>query len=297
MTATPLDLLAAATAALRRGDVRQAADHGSSAADAFWRQGDTDGQMRSHNLLGAVAFEEGHLEAARRNFERARELAGLARDVLVEARACNNLASVAHLRGDAIEALSLYRAALLGYQRLGDRRGAGETFHNLGLVFRDLGSLVDADEATEQALRHAEAADDPQLMGLAVLGRAELELARGDADVAARAVERAGELMHLAGDAVGALEVIRLRALVALSRGDAPGAAALAMEGSARAAQLGALLLQGELDAAAAIALRRLGRVTESEVTRARAEDAFRRLGAIAHRDRLAREWGAISQG
>ena len=55
------------------------------------------------------------------------------------ARASNNLASLAQLGERPEVALSLYRSALISYQRLGDRRGMAETHHNLGLVFRQLG--------------------------------------------------------------------------------------------------------------------------------------------------------------
>ena len=125
---------------------------------------------------------------------------------------------MAHLRGDAVTALSLYRAALLGYQRLGDRRGTAQTYHNLGLAFRELGAWQDADEATVQALRHARMVEDAALAALAVTGRAELDIARGALDVAARELDRASELAVQAGDQIGIAEIGRVRALVALQR-------------------------------------------------------------------------------
>jgi hypothetical protein len=63
------------------------------------------------------------------------ELARQLDDTLMAAHASNNLASVAHLRGEPETSLSLYRVALLAYQRLGDRRGTAQTYHNLGLSF------------------------------------------------------------------------------------------------------------------------------------------------------------------
>ena len=84
--------------------------------------------MRATNLAGAIAFERGQLDEAERAFGEALELARRLGDRLIEARASNNLASVAHLRGRPEAALSLYRGALLSYQRLGDRRGAAETW-------------------------------------------------------------------------------------------------------------------------------------------------------------------------
>jgi tetratricopeptide (TPR) repeat protein len=295
MSALPFDLLASATAALRQGNVRQAAADGGQAAELFWQRGDTDGRMRSLNLLGAVAFEEGALEEARERFDGALGLARSLGDTQLEARAHNNLASVAHLRGDALEALSLYRAALLSYQRLGDRRGAGETCHNLGLVFRELGALNDADEATEQALRHAEVSADSQLLALAVMGRAELDLARGAFDMAARAVARAEELMTEAHDAAGAAEVARLRALVALKRGQTREAAAEALRGADVARSLDSQLLVAELTAIAALALRRDGLNELADGNHAEALAGFERLGAAGLSAKFSREWDALS--
>ncbi len=184
-------LLLAATASMRLGEVARAGELAAEAAEGFRQRADQDGRLRALNLLGAVAFEQGALDDAVSRFEMARGLARQLQDTLFEAHAANNLASVAHLRGDAVSALSLYRVALLAYQRLGDRRGTTQTYHNLGLAFRELGAWADADEATVQALRHARMVEDEALAAIAVTGRAELDLARGALDVAVRELDRA----------------------------------------------------------------------------------------------------------
>jgi len=196
-------LLLAATASMRLGDVARAGKLAGDAAEAFRLRADQDGRLRAVNLLGAVAFERGELDEAASRFETARSLARQLDDTLFEAHAANNLASVAHLRGDPAVALSLYRVALLAYQRLGDRRGTAQTYHNLGLTFRELSAWADADEATVQALRHARMVEDEALAAIAVTGRAELDLARGALDVASRGLDRASELAFEAGDAIG----------------------------------------------------------------------------------------------
>ena len=295
MSAAASALLQSATAALRRGDVRAASADGDRAADSYWRQGDADGRMRALNLLGAVAFESGALDRAREHFDAALGLARSLGDVLLTARATNNLASVASLRGDSLEALSLYRAALLGYQRLGNRRGAGETCHNLALVFREIGALADAEDAGEQALRHAEVSADSQLLALAVLGRAELDMVRGDLDMARRGIERGRVLMQGAEDEVGALEVVRLDALLAHREGRDHDAAAIAGSGADRALALGSRLLEAELAALASLAHRRMGRHELAALRRDQAVAGFRQLGASGLVERHEREWSAIS--
>lgn len=284
-------LLLAATAWMRLGEVAQAGELASSAATNFQARADRDGRLRALNLLGAVAFERGLLDVAADRFGAARALAMELGDTLLQAHAANNLASVAHLRGNAIEALSLYRAALLGYQRLGDRRGTAQTYHNLGLTFRDLSAWDDAEKASEQALRHAHMVEDASLAALALTGRAELELARGASDLATRALDRASQLALDAGDVIGEAEVGRVRAVVALRNGDADGALEEARRAAATAADQGSALLEAECAAVMALALRRLKRAKEASTTREEALARFASLGASAHAERFRNDW------
>ena len=283
--------LLAATASMRLGDVERAGNLAAEAAEGFRLRADQDGRLRALNLLGAVAFEQGALADAESRFEMARTLARQLGDTLFEAHAANNLASVAHLRGDAVTALSLYRAALLGYQRLGDRRGTAQTYHNLGLAFRELGAWQDADEATVQALRHARLVEDAALAALAVTGRAELDIARGALDVAARELDRAGELAAQVGDQLGIAEVGRVRAVAALQRNDPAAALDEARAAGGMANEQGSALLVAECAAAEALALLRLTRRDEAEERRRKATDGFARLGATGLAERFSREW------
>ena len=286
-------LLLAATASLRLGEVARAGELAAEAAEGFRQRADQDGRLRALNLLGAVAFEQGALDDAVSRFEMARGLARQLQDTLFEAHAANNLASVAHLRGDAVSALSLYRVALLAYQRLGDRRGTTQTYHNLGLAFRDLGAWADADEATVQALRHARMVEDEALAAIAVTGRAELDLARGALDVAVRELDRANELAVEAGDAIGIAEIGRVRALVALRRNEPQLALEEARKAGSMANEHGSALLAAECAAAEALALLRLERTDEATQRREQAAQGFARLGAVSHAERLSRDWEA----
>lgn len=251
--------------------------------------------MRALNLLGAVAFETGALDQAREHFEVALGLAQRQGDRLVMARARNNLASVADLRGAPLEALSLYRAALLDYQRLGDRRGAGETCHNLSLVFRAIGASADAEAASEQALHHAEVAGDRQLLALAVLGRAEIDLGAGNLAVARREIERGRALMIEVNDSVGVLEATRLEARLYLGEGRLQEAGDAAGQAADRAAGLGSRLVEAELAALASLALRKLGQADPAARRRGQAITGFRQLGATGLLERYDAEWEAIN--
>lgn len=128
------------------------------------------------------------------------------------------LASVAHLQGRSDEAAALYRGALLAYQRLGDRRGTAETYHNLGFAYRQAGEWREAEAATANAVRHAEVVGEPALVALVLGAKAELSVERADTALAERELERAVRYAIEAGDEVGRAEVHRVEALNALHR-------------------------------------------------------------------------------
>ncbi len=280
--------LLAATAATRLGELGRGVTLAESALERFRHRADTDGRMRTMNLLGAIAFEHGRLEEAERCFGEALELARVLEDSRMAANASNNLASVAHLRNRADVALSLYRTALLGYQRIGDRRGTAQTYHNLGLTFRHQQDWLDAEAAAAQAVRHAEQVGEGSLMALAVMGRAEIHLDRQEYSLARQELLRAERLAQQAHDDVGIGEVGRLRALLALREGRPSEALAIALASRDIALRLGILLLQGECAGVAAAACRQLGHTADTERYRAEAEQIFERLGAERLRDELA---------
>ena len=281
--------LLAATAATRIGELDRAVPLAETALELFRVHADTDGRMRAMNLLGAIAFEHGRLDDAERCFGQALELARTLDDTRMAAHASNNLASVAHLQSRPDLALSLYRSALLAYQRLGDRRGTAQTYHNLGLAFRQREAWDDADAAALQAVRHAEEVGDGALLALAVAGRSESHIERGELDLARQEVIRAEKLATLAHDDVSLTETRRLGALLALKTGKFEDAADQALTARTAAEGLGILQMQAECAGLAAVALSRLGRPGEADGFRAEALRLFERLGATKLKDDLER--------
>jgi tetratricopeptide (TPR) repeat protein len=283
--------LLAATAATRVGDLAAGGMLAAESLERFRQRADDDGRARAVNLLGAIAFERGDLASAERCFAEALELAHASANPLLAAHASNNLASVADLQGRRHEALGLFRSALLSYQRLGDRRGAAQTQHNLGLAYRQLGDLAQAESAVSEAVRHAEVEGNPALVALAMSGRAEVAIANGELDLAARELHRAALLAVEGGDEIGAAEVERLQAVVELRRGAWREALAHADRANEVAARYGSLLLEAESGAVAALALRAAGRVEDAETRRREVLDAFDRLGAADLATRFNEEW------
>lgn len=291
--ADPGTLLRDATAAMRQGNLPGAAALAAAAEARFRARGDQDGRMRAENLLGAVAFETGQVGDAERCFGSALELAHALNDSLMTARASNNLASVAHLTGHPELSLSLYRTALLSYQRLGDRRGMAETCHNLGIAFRQLGHWTDAERTAEEAVRHADQSGDAALRGLALVGLAELHLELKVWPLAERAIERAAVLAAEGEDSIGVVETGRLRALLQFGRGDTDTALRSALAARTEARNLGSALLEAECTTIAARAAQLLGKSEQAESLRAEAIAGLVRLGAAGLLERFSNDWGA----
>jgi tetratricopeptide (TPR) repeat protein len=283
--------LLAATAATRLGELAVAEELATASLAQFHARGDDDGRLRSLNLLGVIYFERGRMQDAERALAEALWLANQLGDSLLAARANNNLASALHLRGRPDEALSLYRGALLAFQRLGDRRGAAESYHNLALIFRQLGDWRNAEDATAMALRHAELVGERGLLALATTGRAELMVDRRQLSQAEQELDRAERWAAEAGDEIGAAEVERVRALAALRAGDYEEAFEKAEAARVAALEQGTALVAAECSGIAALALRSLGRSHEAAARKAEAEDGFRSLGAVTLLEKLRREW------
>jgi tetratricopeptide (TPR) repeat protein len=279
--------LLAATAATRLGDLELATSLALEALQQFRTRGDWDGRMRALNLLGAINWERGRIADAERYFADALRFARQLEDSLMLARASNNLASVAHLQGRSDEAAALYRGALLAYQRLGDRRGTAETYHNLGFAYRQAGEWREAEGATANAVRHAEVVGEPALLALVLGAKAELSVERADTALAERELERAVRYAIEAGDEVGRAEVHRVEALNALHQQGWEAALFHSEIARSVAVQHESALLAAECAGIAARALQALGRTKDAETRRAQAEAGFRQLGATSLVERL----------
>lgn len=284
-------VLLAAMAATRIESLELAEELATLALGRFTRIGDSDGRMRALNLLGAVNFKHGRLAQAEQCFSRALRFAFQLDDSLFIARTSNNLATIADLRGDPTAALALYRSALLSYQRLGDRRGTAETYHNLSLTYRQMEQWEEAERVSTEALRHADVLHSHALLALAVCGRAELHLELGEVDVAAKSLDRAACIADDADNAVSVGDVQRVRALVALRRRDFATARDCAEEARKIAEQHGNALLLADAHAASALALRALGDAATAEARYTLASAGYASLGATHFGARFERHW------
>lgn len=194
----------------RTGREREACDLLRRVEPALASDSDRGRHRRAVNLLGVASFAIGALDEASRAFSQVLDLANQADDVLLLARASNNLGTVANLQGLHVSALSHYRLALPSYQRLGQHRGLAETYHNMAITFRDLGELEEADEHEVRAIEYASGAQAPRVAAMGRIGRAEIALRRGDAALAETTARLAAEELERLRDPFNEADALRL---------------------------------------------------------------------------------------
>lgn len=287
----PEGLLLGAHAALRIGEFGLCTSLARDAESAFVAAGDQVGVLECLNLLGAVAFEQGCMTEAEANFRRVMELAeaaGRSRDL---ARAANNLANIAHLRGQRDYANALYQKALGTYYGIEDARGIVETRHNLALANRVSLGLEASISACGRAIEAAERLGVGGLIALTLLGMAELLIERESFQEAQEHIDRAAHLAWMEGNEPHVLESERLRALLTLRRGCSSGAHERAELVRSRASQAGCALIAAEAASIAALALKVDRRTQEAQAAHALTVTSMQALGADGLLETHHRAW------
>lgn len=212
-------LLLRAEALTRVGDARSARTWLYEIIPTLIGRGDRASHRRALNLLGAACFYLGELAEASDAFAAALEMASEEDDLLIFARATNNLGMIANLRGHHESALGHYRLAVPTYQRLGQRRGIAESYHNIAITYRDLGALAEADEYERRAMDYAGDGIAPRVAAMGMIGRAEIALRRGDPQLARGTSERAAAELERLHDPVNEADARRLVATAAAALG------------------------------------------------------------------------------
>ncbi|MGE0443203.1 MAG: tetratricopeptide repeat protein [Gemmatimonadales bacterium] len=285
--------LEAARAYARTGDLTRAMATATTALWGFRSRRDLRGQMRANLVLGGLAFEQGHPEAAEHHFGLARVLASALGDQTVHTQVTNNLACLALQKGDFAAAEGLYRSALAYAEALADLRAQAEVLHNLNLTYRGLGRFEDAKRLGEQAIAYGEQLEDWSLVALALGGLAETASWLDDADEGL--LDRAEAAARRVDDPVREAHVNRVRAVLHLRKGRPVEAIELAARGRTLAAVGGAELLAAECLSVMAVAFKRSG--NEAEANRLKEEATVTLYGQKAHRelDWFEREWSLAS--
>jgi tetratricopeptide (TPR) repeat protein len=272
---------------MRVGDARAARAWLREIMIGLVGRGDRAAHRRALNMLGAACFFLGELEEAADAFAAALEMASEEDDLLIFARATNNLGAIANLRGHHESALGHYRLAVPTYQRLGQRRGLAESYHNIAITYRDIGDLDEADEYERRAIDYAGDGVEPRVAAMGMIGRAEIALRRGDPQFARGASERAAAELERLHDSVNEADAHRLTgaAEAALGRIDE---AERAFERALSIARSGGhALTEAETLRDRAQARLKQGRRGESRVDAEAATALFQRLGATTEVEAL----------
>ena len=226
---------AAAATWVRQALPVAAARHDRSALRTLWNQ------------LGVACFFTGELDAAEDAFERALRLARGDGDDLLVARACNNVGTIANLRGQRDVAVGHYQLAIPAYQRIGHSRGLAETYHNLALTSREQARLDLAEEYERHAIDYARLAGDERLQLMGEIGLAETTLLRGDALLAERIAMRAAVISAERQDIATEADALRLGAACCRTQRKFDQADRILSRASTAARVSGVALLEGEV--------------------------------------------------
>src|SRR5256885_3085919 len=146
------------------------------------------------NARGALALMSGRIDEAAGDCTRALMAASRDGDLATTARCSNNLGIISNLRGRHAGAIGSWGIALAAYERAGLPQGVAECRGNLAISYREQGAFDRALAEADQAVAQAEAAGDRTLWAMALRGRAEIRVARGELGVGQRDLELVREI-------------------------------------------------------------------------------------------------------
>ncbi len=288
------------------GRIEELKAHSSEYERAARAASDPVGVLYARNLAGIAAFELGLMDEAASILEGLIDRAMEEDEQSLMAKAAISLGAVANLRGEPEKALTFYRLALAPLDRRCDTRGLGQIHHNLGMSYRDMGNLDDAVDEYRHAVRIAQNAGLQPQVAMSIIGRAEVEVLRGDFALGFILAERGRLLAVDIGDPISEGTGYRIRALARSGAGSAGSSAVVdedeldaAEADLAKAGELadssGSALLQAEVWRDLGRLHRRRGRLTEARVDLGRAGEALLALGAVASAAEVARELEVIA--
>jgi tetratricopeptide (TPR) repeat protein len=257
--------------------------------DAYeWRRG--------VNMRGVALFELGELDQAESVFQQVLAIGHRDDDALLVARATNNLGQIANVRGRRTDALALYQLAIPAFQQVGHVLGLAETHHNMAISYLYLGQLTQADECELHAIQFAREVSAVRLAALARIGRADVALRRGDAEIAYVTALRVAIECHALADPAGAADGLRVVGLACIARGELDDAAVSLTHAWTLAERCANPVLSADaLRAYAQLAVAR-GSIGGARRHASTALGLYKRAGAIADFEELSKWKAELSQ-
>lgn len=244
------------------------------------------------NARGAIALVSGRIDEAADYCTQALMVASRDGDLAMTGRCSNNLGIISNLRGRHAEAIGSWEIAVAAFERAGLRQGVAECYHNLGITYREQGALGRALAEADRAVAEAEAAGDHTLWALALRGRAEIRVVRGELDLARPELDQVREIRSRLPNPVGEAEDLRVTASMLAAEGQMAAAEQALREviGRAEAHRRPQLLAEATRDLS--MVLRRTGRNAEAQAAARAAKAIFTRLGAEGEiRNLASQDW------
>src|SRR5438046_877328 len=167
-------------------------------------------ESRALNARGAMSLVSGRIDEAADYCTRALMVASLDGDFATTGRCSNNLGIISNLRGRHAEAIGSWTIAIAAFERAGWRQGIAECYHNLGISYREQGALDRALAEADRAALEAAATGDQTLWALALRGRAEIHVHRGDLEAARRDLDQVRELRGYVPNSISDAEDLRI---------------------------------------------------------------------------------------
>ena len=178
-------------------------------------------ELRVMEFVAAVSVSLGDFNAAGLRIERAKAMAEDVSDAHTVASLYENLTITRQRQGDLEGALLYARKALEARERLQDQHAIGSAWNSIGWVYVKRRQLGRAKEALDRAADVAAATEDGRLMGYVLQSRAELELARSNADAAVRLADESIALPDASLRCKAISRLVRAEALAQTKTSDA----------------------------------------------------------------------------
>jgi len=263
----------------RLGEFAEGGRWAQRALDRAIARGHRAVEVRTLNVLGAIALESGRIDDATQYFVKAITAAKGEGDHGTVGRSAGNLGVISTMCGDYARAIGWYTMALAAYQRMDFRAGTADVLNNLSVTYRDMGDYDRAIAIVDEALEAAEAAGERRLANLAYGGRAEIRLLAGDVALARREIEQAIARERELGDVVSETEDLRVLAGAEAALGRIGVAHKLYHDVIERATSFPRPLLVAQAQRDLARMLYKRGQVTEAVAVARSARDGFATLG------------------
>jgi len=261
------------------------------------REGNSRLHRRLQNLHAAIRLNQGALDEAEELWLDLEAKSHIAGDSLTLSWANANLAIVADIQCRWEESLSRSRRAGVAYQHLGELRALARCHHTMGMTYRQLGRLEEADRHFERAADCFRSNGTDDDIAYTEMERGLTLSMLGDTRLARASVERALERFVRLGHAAGEGDSLRVLGIFAMQEGRLFDGRELLGVSLARTREAGDKLTEAEILEELAVLEKREGNPGESVRRAGEAGRIYRGMGAGCRAAKMERRLGEVASG